>query len=94
VGVMVMIVVVMVAVRPEVAQALDEQLTFKRVIHKAEGKCVYRKIPLTVEVNKQGKGPLKNTVVRINGKQTAKAEVWNLDGVNELKVEITHVHGA
>ena len=81
-------------ITPRLPQALDEQLTFKRVIHKAEGKGVYRKIPLTVEISKQGKGPLKKTVVKINGKQTDKAEVWNLDGVNELKVEITHVHGA
>jgi hypothetical protein len=81
-------------VTPRLPKALDEQLTFKRVIHKAEGKGVYRKIPLAVEINKQGKGQLKKTVVKINGKQTEKAEVWKLDGVNELKVEITYVHGA
>jgi hypothetical protein len=79
-----------VRIRPNLPRGIGTTLTFKRVIHAAQPGGGYRRVPLTVCVRRSGDGRgRRHTLIRVNGRRQDSAEVWNLDGVQELNIEIT-----
>jgi cellobiose phosphorylase len=82
-----------VKVTPNLPKEVNETLTFRRIIHRAV-KDGYQRIPLTVDIQRQGNGPhILQTVVTINGKRVESAEIHSLDGLKSLEFGITYVHG-
>ena len=73
-------------IEPRLPKILKETLTFKRIIFcKKSGKAQAR-IPLTIELSR--KPSLKNKLIKINGKQTEKAEITDVSKMKEILVEI------
>ncbi|MFH0920902.1 MAG: hypothetical protein V1913_11130 [Fibrobacterota bacterium] len=82
-------------VTPDLPRALDNQYTFRRVIHCATGPGLYREVPLTVEIKKEGKGKtFLSQSVKINGQAQSAAVVRELSGVKALHIEIIGNFGA
>jgi len=73
---------------PRLPKTLKETLTFKRIIHcKKDGKD-FKKIPLTVKLSRSPVSTKK--VIKINGEAADKAEVLEVAGFKEIKVEIIY----
>jgi len=82
-----------VCIRPNLPQEIGETITFKRVVHMVRPGGGYRSIPLAVGIKRSGDGKrLKDTLIRINGRRQDTAEVWDLNGVEHLNIEITYVY--
>jgi hypothetical protein len=82
-----------VRVSPNLPGDIGETLAFRRVIHAAQPGGGYRRVPLTIDISRSGDGErLRDTLVRVNGKREGAAEVWDLDGVHRLVIEITYVY--
>jgi hypothetical protein len=81
-----------VCVRPDLPDKIGDTLTFKRRIHVAEADG-YRSIPLTIDIKRSGEGKRRGEArIRINGRRRDGVEVWNLNDVWKLNVEITYVY--
>jgi len=83
-----------VRIEPNLPAEIRDALEFRRIVHYALPKGGYRQIPLTVCIARQGEGDTRReTRVKINGRQAAKAEVADLADVDRLSIEITYVYG-
>jgi hypothetical protein len=82
-----------VCVEPELPAQLGDQMTFRRVVHVAEGPGRYRQVPLTVIIRRRGgtRRPLPPRV-RINGRRADEAVVESLAGVKKVRIEIDRVY--
>jgi hypothetical protein len=81
-----------ITVNPNLPAALDHQLTFRRVVHAADGKGGYRQIPLSLTIAREGKGKaLKETRILVNGERKDKAEIRDLAGLDKVDIRITRV---
>mgnify|MGYP001106203571 CR=1 FL=1 len=82
-----------VRVSPNLPKEIGETLTFKRVVHMAKPGGGYREIPLTIDIKRSGdgKGP-RDSLIRVNGRRQDAVEVWDLNGVKKLNIEITYVY--
>jgi hypothetical protein len=80
-----------VRVEPNLPDALDHQLTLRRIVHCATGAGTYRQVPLQVEIAREGAGrTLLGKVITINGERREKAEVAKLDGLDRVEVKIVY----
>ena len=81
-------------VEPELPAALNHTLTFRRIIHAATGPGTYRQIPLQVKILHEGKGKkMLEKIITVNGERRAKAEVFELDSVDKVDVQIVYMFG-
>ncbi|MFC1582011.1 GH36-type glycosyl hydrolase domain-containing protein [Planctomycetota bacterium] len=76
---------------PNLPKEINEQLTFKRFIHQAERGGMYRKIPLTIKIDRKGSGKLIRTDIKVNGKKADKAEIQSLKGLKKVNINITYI---
>jgi hypothetical protein len=84
-----------VCVTPRLPKEAADTLTFRRIIHAAQPEGGYRKLPFTLDIRRQGAGGrLKETVVKVNGKRAAAAQVKDLAGLRRVTMEIVKVYGA
>jgi hypothetical protein len=83
-----------IRVEPNLPAALNDQLRFRRLVHVHAGAKGYRSIPLQVEVRREGRGArLVETVVKVNGARTEKPEIWQLEGLDRVELEIVRIFG-
>ncbi len=79
---------------PKLPAEVDQQLTFKRLIHLAQKGGGYKVIPFTLNISKQGKGKSQvDTKVTINGQPASAPEVADLSGMDKVEIEIVNVFG-
>jgi len=82
-----------IRVTPRLPKAVDQTLTFKRVIHYALPGGGYRQIPFTLNLRREGTGRrLVDTIIRINGRRSDKAEVQDLRGLKRVTIDMTYVY--
>jgi hypothetical protein len=83
-----------IRVEPNLPAALNDQLVFRRLVHVHAGAKGYRPIPLQVEIRREGRGArLVETVVKVNGAKTEKPEIWQLEGLDRVELEIVRIFG-
>ncbi len=83
-----------IRVEPNLPQALEHTLTFRRLVHVATGPGTYRMVPLQIQIEKQGVGKrLLEQIVTLNGQPQAKAEVATLEGLDKVELKITYKFG-
>lgn len=84
-----------VRVTPNLPAAVDHDLTFRRIIHRARETDGYDHIPLTIRIRKEGTGRhITDRRVTVNGEPRDLAQVDRVAGLDRLVIEIVHVCGA
>lgn len=73
-----------IVVEPNLPAEFQDQFVYKRTIHVCTGTGQFRKIPLTVKIEKAPKKPF----VRVNGRPVAKASIGDLSEFRQILVEI------
>ncbi len=82
-----------IRINPKLPSETGGELTFKRIIHAASGKG-YRKIPLTLDIRREGKGKVLTAVrTRVNGKAVAAPEVRRVADHTRLHIQCTRIYG-
>jgi hypothetical protein len=80
-----------VRVNPRLPAALGGEVRLRRIIHDADGRGGFRRIPVEIVVRRAGggkRGAPAGRSVLINGQPADRAEVTSLRGLKSLKVEI------
>ncbi len=82
-------------VEPNLPAALEHTLTFRRVLHAATGPGVFRRIPLRIEIGREGDGKqLLGEIITINGERREKAEIESVVGLDRIDITIVYRFGA
>ena len=78
-------------VEPNLPAALDHTFRFRRLIHCATAPGAYRRIPLQVEMVRQGQGKkLLAQEITINGERRDRAEIATLDGLDRIDIKLVY----
>lgn len=82
-----------VRIDPHLPAALAGRMTFRRIVHVATGPGRYRKVPLTVSLDRKGSGRVRERLITVNGRKAGAAEVRSIGRAEAVEIEIVEVCG-